>query len=418
MEIKNRKSDSTHILCALVFGVFIFYTQYFQYVFFEIPKLVTILGAALIGICMYYFIAYEIDLYEFSIKELQIFFVFYAVTFFTGFIGSFRNFGVSAHINSWIGCFLYFLIVPSIMYIVVTKGDILAFSKWYCIFALICALTLIVNPIRSNESLSVNDIRYTIGKALNVNMLGQYFTFGCWCTLLLVTLKPKFRLLGVASVGILLYAVEMTASRKNLIAILLIAGLWFLMVWFPENKKNGIKIIIISVLLAIVSYVVYTKFFLGSTLSLRMGNLFVNESGNRNSRFDMYEKAFELFRLHPFTGWGFKGYSYFFYSNSSAYSHATYAEVLACTGIIGCCLFFGMYIYSIRKVVKMIRFTNKKHELIDENRILKMILILWFSILFMGLGVIYIYELICYIIFGILFSTIRYVEWNIKEKTK
>ena len=410
MDLKNRQTDFSVKMCAVILAIFIFYTQYFQHVIFQIPYMVTITGAVLIGVCGYFFIWHDIDFNKFIINEVVVFFLFFIVTLYTGAIGSAGSAGIVFHIQNWLTYFLYFLIIPCVMYIVMTKKDIIMFVKSYGGFALLCAFTLMVNPIIPKEN-----GRYSIARSLNVNMLGQYFTFGCWCILVLIIFKPKLRFPGFISIGMLLYAVNMTGSRKNLIAILMIIGLWFFFIWFPENKKQGLKILVIVPLLVILVFVIYNKFYLGSTMANRMEYIFANSSGKRNSRFDMYERAFELFKQHPFVGWGFKGYSYYFFGNASAYSHATYAEVPACTGLIGSSLFFGMYIYSIKKVIRLILLTNHYKELNEVNKILRMDLILWCSILFMSVGVIYIYELICFLIFGVLFATIRYAEWSIME---
>ena len=415
MDLKNRKADFSVKMCAAVLAIFIFYTQYFQHVIVAIPYMVTITGAALIAICGYFFIWHQIDFNEFSIKELNIFFLFYVVTLYTGAIGSASSAGIGYHIQNWLSYFLYFLVTPCVMYIVMTKKDIIMFVKLYGCFALFCALTLIVNPITAKENMVEQNARYTIGRSLNVNLLGQYFTFGCWCILFLIIFKPKLRFPGFISIGMLLYGVNMTGSRKNLIAIIMIIGLWFLFIWFPENKNQGLKIIVIVPALVLLVFLAYNKFYLGSTIANRMDHIITNSRGMRNSRFDMYEDAFSLFKQHPFVGWGFKGYSYYFFGNASGYSHATYAEVPACTGLVGSCLFFGMYIYSIKKVIKLILLTNHDEDLMETNKILRMDLILWCSILFMGVGVIYIYELIGYLIFGVLFATIRYAEWSILE---
>lgn len=408
MNLKNRQTDSTDMICFVILALFIFYTQYFQYVVEELSYMVTILGGLLVTVCGYYFIAHGIDLREFAVKELVLFFLFYIVTLYTGVIGSVDK---VYHIQNWLTYFLYFLIIPCVMYVVMTKKDIMIFVKFYGAFAILCALTLIINPVKSQETMTVTNARYSIARSLNVNMLGQYFTFGCWCILLFLVFKPKLRLPGFALIGILLYAVNMTGSRKNLIALLLIIGIWFLLIWFPDNKKQGLKIIVLLPIVVFAIYLAYNKFYVGSTISYRMEHIITSASGKRNSRIDMYENAFELFKQHPFVGWGIQGYSYFF----GGYSHATYAEVPACTGLIGSCLFFGMYIYSIKKIIKLILLTNHDKDLEQTNKILRMDLILWCSILFMGVGVIYIYELICYFIFGVLFATIRYSEWRIME---
>ena len=339
----------------------------------------------------------------------QLMLIFFILTFVSGLITSAS---VSDHVSYWISSFEYFLLVPCLMYILREQKDISKFCFLYILFAIICAVTLIIHPVSYYESDS-EGVRYSLSASLNVNLLGQFLTLGSWCCCVLMTIYQKFRKFGYIVFILLFYANNLTESRKNFIAILIIFLAWFILCWIPDNMNNKLKIVVFSLCLVGIACYAYVHFYLGSDMATRMGNIFVDSSGNQNKRLDMYESAVELFKQSPLFGLGYHAYGISI-GIVGTYSHSTYAEVLANSGILGCALLFGMYIYSIVKIIKLLHQIRNIPALDKARKLLKSALILWIVIVFMSTGVIYIYELICFIIWGVMFSLVRCIEIEIK----
>lgn len=409
--LQDRKNDFSQTICAILLSAFIFYTQFYQYVVTEISGVATLLGGAVIGVSFFFIYNQSINLYVFFGKDLGQFFLFWIVVLFTGAIGSIGYAGIVYHIKHWMVYFLYFLLIPSMMYIVMTKKDVYLFAEMYALFSLFCAIKLILYPVAYYETSVVTDVRYSIGKTCNVNQLGMYFSLGTWCMLLLMSVKPKLRIPGGAYMLIMLYANNMTQSRKNLIAMVTCVGLWFMLIWYKDHKQQSLYIMFLLPFLIIGGYIVYLKLYQGTNIQLRMQDLFNRLKTGDTSRIKMYKNAMAMFFEHPIFGFGIGGYG----ERYGGYTHATYAELPACTGLMGCVLYLVMYIKSIIRVFRLIRISNGNESLKVANMLLRMSLILWAIIVFMSASVVYFYELFCFITFGILFATIRYAEWEIRD---
>lgn len=403
-------SFSHRRILGMVIAGFILYTQYLQYVFKAIPSMVTILGALVLGIgyigilnCRKYWSPFEVN-------EFTMMFFFFAATLVTGFASS-PN--ITVHIRYWITSFTYFLLVPCFMYLIGNKRRLCIFCALYMIFSILCAITLLHNPVVYYER-AAEGARYSLSKSLNVNMLGQFFMLGGWGCCLLMNFFPKFQKYGLAIIVLLFYANNLTGSRKNLIAIILTVGLWFVICWMPDNKKNIFKVLLMIIAIISITYYCYIHFYLNSDIAQRMTQIFVSSDGKENGRFDMYRIAVYIFKKYPIFGLGFHGFGLWI-GNVNTYSHATYAELLACTGICGSVLFLGMYVYSFVKILVLIIRIRKIEELKDSLVMLKMALILWVIIIFMSSTVIYFYELIGFMVWGILFSIIQITKKDISE---
>ena len=412
MTSENRNAGQIFTQDRLAFFaliVFIVYTQYIQYVLISIPAMVTILGAVTICVSILGIIKYSKK--DIFVNELYLFLLFFVVTLISGII---ECQSLSCHLSEWFGSFVYFLLIPSIMYIADTKKGIHNITSFYALFSIVCAVTLIIRPVMYRETIYYDSMRYSLSTNLNVNMLGLFFTFGCWCILFLIGHKPKLKIIGYLCIAVLAYATIMTGSRKNLISLLMVLGLWFIMVWIPSNRHNFLVCIIGILILAGLGVYIYLNYYVGSSMSLRMADMLDGTDNSNKTRLNMMLQCVELFKQQPLFGWGFKGYSYYYYGNSAGYSHSTYAEVIACTGALGTGIYIFMYIYSVIRVIRMIRYAKllKNPELVNT---LKMALIIWVIILFLSVSMIFFYELMCFIIWGYLFSIIRYAEIEIEK---
>lgn len=405
--VKIEERDAWKTLCRIVFFLFIIYTQYLQFVIAEISGMVTMLGGATIGLCFMGILA-KYGVVEFvRLKEYRIYCLFFIVSFALGAIGCQL---LSAHLESWMRSFLYFLLIPCIFFMFENIAEYKKLLLFYVWFSVLCAITLIVNPIiyKNASVASLNNIRYSLSADLNVNTLGMYFVLGAWCLLLLMTfVESKLLVISPIILVLFLYAIFLTSSRKNLIAFIILVAMWAVVIWIPQNRNKPIKILCAVVILTIAVIYAYNIFFVGSSLEYRMNNLFLGADAGNDIRENMYENAFELLKKKFITGFGFGGYAAYY---SGVYSHATYAELPACTGIVGSIIYFRMYFCSIRKLIINIMYVKNRSNFCEIKKLLYMALIMWILILFYSSCVIMFYELICFLIFGFLFVIIRFCE--------
>ena len=125
----------------------------------------------------------------------------------------------------------------------------------------------------------------------------------------------------------------------------------------------------------------------------RLGQLFEEGDGTREHMLDL---AIGYFLENPLVGIGFDQFRVV--SVYKAYSHSTYAEILACTGIIGTIIYFSIYISIISKLIKIL--VIRKNDLSDQRA--KLMLVAMVVMIFQGIGVIHYYDLDSTIMFGIM----------------
>ena len=97
--------------------------------------------------------------------------------------------------------------------------------------------------------------------------------------------------------------------------------------------------------------------------------------------------AISTFADNIFFGAGFNNFRYI----NGIYSHSTYAEPLACSGIIGAVLYLGPYVHIL---VNQIRLSFSKLLNSDSNNRLfqKEMLAFYIMFLFIGIGIPYLYK--------------------------
>lgn len=393
-------------ICKVCLMVFVIYTQYFQYVVRSISNMVMLLGALTIGICFLCWISMKVPWSEFSSNELNLYIIFWIFTLFTGLVCSENS---SVHLKYWTTSFTYFLLIPCILIAIYSYDDILKCLRFYAVFSVLIAITLIIHPVLYRDTSSVLNMRYSLSTSLNVNMLGLFLTIGCWCLLITMVLNNTMHFISIVSLVILIYGLFLTGSRKSIIALGMVGILWLFWVWIPDNQHNAFKILAVLLVLAIVGYFVYSKYYIGSVMNARMDSMLFGTSESNSIRVQMYKDAWQMFKERPLMGWGFHGYGLYM-GDVQGYSHATYVEVPACTGLFGSVLFFAMYLTSIRKCYTLLKYTKGIEELRHVTILLKMNLVLWAVIIFLSTCMIFIYELMCFIIIGFLFAVARYCK--------
>ncbi len=188
--------------------------------------------------------------------------------------------------------------------------------------------------------------KLSLSEDYNTNTLGVYLLFGGW-SFLRICGKLKRHIwsivLSVTGSAILLYLIMLTGSRKSTIGFVLVFLMWVLFAFRTRvsQVRRSIRIMSTLVLVASVVFVIIrygSHFYLASdTITRRMQDLESTE-GTWTIRLSMISDALLVFIKNPVIGVGLNNYR--LYSSFSAYSHNTFVEVLACTGLLGGWLFF------------------------------------------------------------------------------
>src|SRR5690554_2249836 len=327
-------------LSRLFFILFIFYTGWFQDLFFQIPRMPLILGLGMIILLV---------LYKISAKEnntfvlpkpisIWLFFSYYALL-----SGLFVASDKSHLINS---LFTYIQILVMVFYIVnisIMEKDNKFFIKSYFIYSVIYMFTMLFWGVGAKGGrLALSENSDPNGDALTL-------LYGVFCLLTLLDTKKLYQILfSLGLIGLFSYTIILTGSRKSFVALVFLLLLWFVLIFrgywkiYSLGKKAILLLVIVIISYTAVSQLV--SIFLESTLYWRLieGGYTVSSDTTRSG---MYQEALQFFHENPLFGVGFKHYELL--SRYQTYSHSTYAEIISTTGIIGTLLYFSAYIIII-----------------------------------------------------------------------
>ncbi len=366
----------------------LFYYGWFQYVFFQLPNMLMILGMAIIGFIILDALQSNVSIIRSITPEL----LYWIIFAFTSLI-----FGMFVAVNtdlliSQLSTFMqYILLILSIVYISGRDKKLDFFVSTYIAYALLAAVTALFRGHNYGQG------RISLGAINNPNALGISMAIGVCCILYRLNFqKLTYSVLSFSAIMLLIYTSFLTGSRKALLSIVIIVVLWFVFIANKEiralNSSAKIKGLFLLVLLFLGFYSLLYPVFTNSLIFLRLRDLF--DSGS-TARIGMYNEALRFFDRSPIVGIGFNNYRVL--SIYKTYSHSTYAEVLACTGIIGSFLYLCPYILIFVKYVKLFFSKTIDHTLLKKLRI---IFLLFSALIFLGVGVIHFYEMTSSIAFG------------------
>ena len=260
-------------------------------------------------------------------------------------------------------------------------------TKWILdliyVLALLCALTTIFNGQPYNNGVIVT----TMGEYNNPNTLGVLMVFGIFATVIQKESFEKHFVLKYTSIFAFLYVILLTGSRKALFAGIGLFIFW-LIEYFIEKKKERLSLkslaIIMTVLLSVLGAMGYVvNIYVGTSGFERLLMFF--EEGGTSTRLQLMDMAVQYWKTSPIFGIGLDQFKIL--NPYGYYSHSTYAEILACTGIIGCLLFFIPLIKILLIAVKK----SFRHRA-DLYKMRVCLLMLGVE-LFLGIGQIFIYSI-------------------------
>lgn len=277
--------------------------------------------------------------------------------------------------------------------------------------AFACAVSCLIMNVDVGKKLTLES-----GASISTNDIGAIMAFGCFAVLFAFGLKEHKGLIKIAiKIGYIIAAVSVifiAGSRKSVLAIIILFVMLFLLCAKDFFKNLSITWIVIITLLLIVAAVIVYQYLLpmveDTNLYVRVYGRGAERTANSDeSRIELYNTALNEFIEHPFFGLGFNGFD----AVHKNYTHSTYVEPLACSGIIGF-LYLAPYVMILVKQIKLIRL-NKSN--IEERIWQKELMAFYISFLFVGIGIPYMYKDIPCIILAIFIASQKISFDKLKE---
>lgn len=277
--------------------------------------------------------------------------------------------------------------------------------------AFACAVSCLIMNVDVGKKLTLES-----GASISTNDIGAIMAFGCFAVLFAFGLKEHKGLIKIAiKIGYIIAAVSVifiAGSRKSVLAIIILFVMLFLLCAKDFFKNLSITWIVIITLLLIVAAVIVYQYLLpmveDTNLYVRVYGRGAERTANSDeSRIELYNTALNEFIEHPFFGLGFNGFD----AVHKNYTHSTYVEPLACSGIIGF-LYLAPYVMILVKQIKLIRL-NKSN--IEERIWQKELMAFYISFLFVGIGIPYMYKDIPCIILAMFIASQKISFEKLKE---
>ena len=302
-------------------------------------------------------------------------------------------------------------IIAIIAYICEQEKSVKFAIRLLAVTAIACAVScLIMNTDISNK------LEMESGASISTNDIGSIMAFGVFAVLFAFGLKDHKGLIKtIIKIGYIIAAVSIifiAGSRKSILAILILFALLFLFCG-RDFFRNMSTTQFVLVTLLIIGAVVFVYYYIlpnveSTDMYQRVWGRKVDYALDSDlGRVELYRDAFEEFFSHPLYGLGFNN----FFAKFSSYTHSTYVESLACSGIIGF-LYLAPYVMILVKQILLIR---RNPALSEERLWQKELLAFYISFLFVGIGIPYIYKDIPCIILAMFIASQKISFDKLKE---
>ena len=198
----------------------------------------------------------------------------------------------------------------------------------------------------------------TSGAALSANDTGAIMSFGCFAVLYAWGRKKQtsalLAALKTAGVICCITVIFLAGSRKSIGAVLIMSAVMLLLCFRDYSSTITLKRLAIFVAIGAAAYWFISKNLMPLAEQTNLydrlfGDNAAGAAGSDQIRLDLYRWAMEDFLDHPLVGLGFNQYT----KHHGNYTHSTYAEPLACSGLVGL-LYLYPYYLIVRKQIYLI----------------------------------------------------------------
>lgn len=379
----------------LLIFIFIQYSMWFQYGFFIINSLLS-----LVGLCMLLVIFLRNRIVKTALyNDIMFLLIFLVVTFFVSILVS-NNRAAVVRIILQIVKYL----IPMTAIIDYVKYDGQKYRRTMTAFALagfmLSALSLLNGAMTSNGGSTLGD--------LNTNVLASYLNLAVFAILILFENAKLWGrvLLGLDYIFCALALIG-SASRKGALVLILLSIIYlYIFCHFTEKKENLQKFLLIAIAFVAALYVLshIASLIDSSTLVKRLfggGDVFQSDLLRKK----YHTAAFLIFKDSPIFGRGFSAVA----SSVGMHSHSLYLELLACTGVVGTALFVWFLVRSAIVVFRLIKKNKAKLNRVTAYTTLAFIA----SIIVSGIQVTYIYDSFFYLMVAAYVSSINILKGEV-----
>lgn len=286
-------------------------------------------------------------------------------------------------LNSVITFFCYTVVCLDVSYISYAEKDI----KWLMNLLLLVAALCAFQTTFFGQPYDNGIIVTTMSGHNNPNNLALVLMIGIYATLYCENRTKKHNVLNLLLSLWFMYVIAISGSRKCMLAGGALLIYRFITFVRTEKKLTGKKLflIIAAVVFFFAAAYYVLHFFVNTDQFKRLTSLF--EEGGDVKRVTLYKDAVVFWKSSPVFGIGYGQYQ--IYSRYQGYSHSTYAEILSCGGLIGCFIFF---LPLLKRFFSYFRTCIRKQYRSAYN--FKTLFIIFCIELFMGIGQIFIYNML------------------------
>lgn len=278
--------------------------------------------------------------------------------------------------------FAFSMVCMACCYVSLRESSIDWLIDTFVVTAIICGINTVVagyNLKGYGVTLSQNNNPNTLGLILDVGIFG--LSYRC---------KNKSGLSILINYVLALFlgfSIVRCGSRKCLIGAAVFLAIWSFSLLVDAINSQSIEYLIgICLLLTLTFFIIYIYFkngYINSDSYRRMLLLGTGDEGSSVVRKSLYKIALNVFSEHPIVGVGY--FQFIFYNPYNAYAHSTYAEALACWGLLGSGIYFSFILSAFGKLI--IKAVQQNSTYLDG-----IILALCIMELFLGIGQIFYYD--------------------------
>jgi len=396
-------------LVKLCFFIMLLYSSFLMDVMnIRIANMTLFLGMLTVGVMVLDMFHSPYGFVTIMTADVQIMFVFIIFSVLGTVFASFPD----AARNGLIQLLQCIMLMMVTIYICIRDGSVTFCAKAVVIVMAIATIYALMNA----QSF---DYRLSLTEESNANVFGHNAVLGIGLSAIAFENGKRFRRLMVLALGVIFVAgVLFSASRMSFITLVgYLVG--YLIYYVPRKDSQSIfsgGVKFIGALIVTVGLAVFLSSYFSNTLladrMYELVNVFDTGTGDGKARIYLYKTAWEEFLRYPLFGLGYANFAPLHYG---VYTHSTYAEILSCTGIFGFLTFMVYYLHIFKELRKGTKRVNS--ELQKTNRLL---LLLFVSLLLLGVGEILIYKIKYFIVYGMLAAQIwlngRYgIDLDVKE---
>lgn len=388
-----------------LYGIFLNYYCYYTITGSFIPYGTVLCFGAALG-CV--FLSALKDRYVYIDKEIK-YWVIYTVLSFLTMIFALDYYHTMDSLMKYVQ---RLLIIVMIVYICEKENSIKFALRLLAVNALGCAVAVLYTVDDIQAKLSISS-----GANLSANDVGALMAFGCFAALFAFGNRKRssFALMAFrfASVIAMLTVIFLAGSRKSIFAVIILTVLLIVLCGKDYMRTTTWGNIFIVIVLGVIAFAFINQYLApyieDTNLYTRLlGHGAEGAASSDEVRWELYVSAFEEFIEHPLVGLGFNN----FVLEHGNYTHSTYAEPFACSGIMGL-IYLAPYARMLKRQIELIKLTSRDRlECIKQKELFAF----YVMFLFVGVGVPYMYKDNPCIILGLFVASQHIAYKNMFER--